>query len=398
MISFEEAYEQVLQNTSDFGTETVDLENSHGQVLAENIVADRDFPPFDRATKDGIALDYSSIENGLNELTIEGIAQAGSPQQTLSDKKHCIEVMTGAMVPKNADTVVMYEHLEIVNGRVKILKPVKKGQNIHRKGTDEPKGSIVLNKGAVITAAEIGVLASVGKSQVLVIKKPKITVISTGNELVDITEKPEPHQIRKSNSHSITAALQLEGIRAIKLHISDEPQAISSRIEEVLSKNDVLLLSGGVSKGKFDYLPEIFEQLGVEKIFHRVEQRPGKPFWFGKHWQSKTTIFAFPGNPASTYANYHIYFLPWLLKSLGLDVPKVHVSLEEPFRNDTGLTRFIRARASLNNGKLSAILVLGNGSGDLTSLTKANGFVLLKPNTENNIGDLVPFFPTKRLV
>ncbi len=398
MISFEAAYQLVMEHTSDFGTAMVSLENANGHVLAERIFADRDFPPFDRATKDGIAINFSAIERGIHELKIGGIAQAGSPQQELGGEDLCMEVMTGAMVPKNADTVIMYEHVQIANDIAKILKVVKKGQNIHYKGADEPQGSTVLEEGTKITAAEIGVLASVGKAQVLVKRKPTVTVISTGNELVGVSDKPEAHQIRKSNSHTLTAALELQGIKAIELHISDRVSAIKTAIESALQESDVLLLSGGVSKGKFDFLPEVFEQLGAEKVFHRVMQRPGKPFWFGKHSQSSTTIFAFPGNPASTFANYHIYFLPWLQQSEGIKVAQNHVILEESFKNNTDLTRFIRAHASLKKGKLSATLVLGNGSGDLTSLTRANGFVLLEPNTNNEVGTPTPFFPTKRLL
>lgn len=396
MISFEDAFEQVMKNTSEFGTETVSLDASVNHVLAEPVFADRDFPPFDRATKDGIAIQFAVIEKGLKALKVEGVAQAGSPRQTLSNHENCIEIMTGAMLPKNADTVIMYEHLRLDEGKAIILKPVKKGQNIHTKGTDEGKGNKVLERGTYITAAEIGVLAAVGKSRVRVKIKPKITVVSTGNELVEVDQTPKPHQIRKSNSHTLAAALKSQGIEANKLHLEDEPSVIKNGIKKALKENDVLLLSGGVSKGKFDFLPKVFDQLGVEKIFHRVKQRPGKPFWFGKHAKTATTLFAFPGNPGSTFASYHLYFLPWLYKSMGMTIARPTVFLEDSFVNETDFTRFIRAFVNLKRGKLNATLVLGNGSGDLTSLTKANGFVLLEPKTKYSEGDLVPFYPTKQ--
>lgn len=398
MISYEEAYRLVLETAMDFGTEQIDLDLSHGRILAEDVMADRDFPPFDRVTKDGIAIAYSAYEKGVRSFKIEVVAAAGSPQQTLQRPENCIEVMTGTMLPQNADTVVMYEHLNIEDGVATIEKDVTRGQNIHKKGSDEAMGSILLKKGHKIEAPEIGVLASVGKSKVAVKEVPTITVVSTGNELVNVDEKPLPHQIRKSNSHSLKAVLKVESIHCNLLHINDEKTEIRKQLSTALKKNDVLLLSGGVSKGKYDYLPKILEELGVEKRFHRVAQRPGKPFWFGTQGNGETTVFAFPGNPASTFANYHVYFLPWLRKSLGLPVEEHLAALDEPFENVTGLTRFIRAKAYLKDGRLKTKLVLGNGSGDLTSLAQSNGFVRFRPNNAYEVGELVPFHPTKRVL
>ncbi|WP_394971967.1 molybdopterin molybdotransferase MoeA [uncultured Croceitalea sp.] len=398
MITYDKAKELVLANIQDFGIQKISLDKAIGHVLAEDVFADRDFPPFNRATKDGVAINYAALEKGIQSFPIQAIAAAGSPQKELKSSDKCIEIMTGAVVPTNTDTVVMYEHLEIEEDLVKLLKPVKKGQNIHIQGSDEAKGTIVLNKGTKIEAAEIGVLASVGKIEVLVKKMPKIVLVSTGDELVDVSETPRLHQIRKSNSHTLKAALLNETIVANAIHIADDKETTKSEILEALKQNDVLLLSGGVSKGKYDYLPKVFEELGVKKIFHRVKQRPGKPFWFGKHKETNTTIFAFPGNPASTFANYHIYFKPWLNLSLGLPESEITVILNERFENNTDLTRFIRAKVKMDSAKLIASLVLGNGSGDLTSLTKANGFVLLEPNKIYEAGAAVPFFSTRTIL
>ncbi|UJH67312.1 molybdopterin molybdotransferase MoeA [Allomuricauda sp. SCSIO 65647] len=398
MISYEEAYRSVLGAAGDFGSEQVSLNAAHGLILAEDIRADRDFPPFDRATKDGIAIAHEAYENGVRSFEIEGIAAAGSPRQILQGRKNCIEVMTGAMLPENTDTVVMYEHINIDKGTAFLERAVSSGQNIHKKGSDEPKNALVLKKGTKIEAAEIGVLASVGKAQVLVKKLPKITVVSTGNELVNVDEKPLPHQIRKSNGYSLDAVLRVEGIKCNLLHINDFEEEIKKELAAALRENNVLLLSGGVSKGKYDYLPKILQELGVDKEFHRVAQRPGKPFWFGAKADGRATVFAFPGNPASTFASYHVYFLPWLRRSLGLPLTEHSVVLGEAFENATGLTRFIRAEAHLKGGRLKATLVMGNGSGDLTSLALSNGFVRFNPETNYNEGDLVPFYPTKRIL
>ena len=236
-----------------------------------------------------------------------------------------------------------------------------------------------------------------GKTEIVVKKLPKICLISTGNELVAVNDIPKPHQIRQSNSHTLKAALLEENILADIIHIIDDKNTIKIALQNAIKQYDVLLLSGGVSKGKYDYLPEVFEEIGVEKVFHKVKQRPGKPFWFGSHKVSETTIFAFPGNPASTFANFHVYFKSWLNKSLGLSTTEINVILNEAFENTTDLTRFIRAKATIDSGRLIVSLIQGNGSGDLTSLSKANGFVLFEPNSINKVGAVVPFIPTRNI-
>lgn len=395
MISFQKAYQTVLDSTRDFGEVVVPLSKVQGRVLTEDIIADRDFPPFDRATKDGIAIAY---EAGRDSFAIKGIAAAGAPQLTLNDDHDCVEIMTGAVVPENADTVVMYEHLTIENNSARLTKAITKGQNIHIKGSDEAKGSIVLDKGSLITPAEIGILASVGKSEIRVKRNPKVTLFSTGDELVPINQKPLPHQIRQSNAHTMRTALLNWGIAAEIIHVDDKKPSIQQALEKALTSSDILLLSGGVSKGKYDYLPEVLEELGVKKLFHRVQQRPGKPFWFGQHSKSSTTVFGFPGNPTSTFANFHVYFMPWLNKCLGRPNDEIQVTLKESLENNTQLTRFIRAKGQVTEGQFQVDLVLGNGSGDLTSLAKANGFVQIEPQQIVQKGDMVRFIPTRRIV
>lgn len=379
MISFDQAYKNVLKHSFDLGDEMVDLLESNGRVLAENILADRDFPPFNRATKDGIAINYGAIEKGIKSFKIEAVVSAGMPQKNLIDIDNCVEIMTGAVVPTNADTVIMYEQLEIKDGYAHLVNDVTHGQDIHPQGSDVVSGTVLLEKNIKISAAEIGVLASVGKSKVLVKKLPKVCVISTGNELVEVDETPLPHQIRKSNTLSLFASLQKENIDAELIHLKDDKVTIKSKLTEVLSNFDVVLLSGGVSKGKFDFIPEVMGSLEVEKVFHRVAQRPGKPFWFGTQEALNTLVFSFPGNPVSTFANYHIYFLPWLYKSLKLPVNKNEVILEESIVVQPPLTRFVQVKTQLKGGMVCAKRIRENGSGDLTSLAKSDGFICLRP-------------------
>lgn len=396
MITFKEAYQKVLKHRLNFGEEEVQLMDSLNRILAEDILADRDFPPFDRATKDGIAIQFSSLLETEHAFIIEGEAAAGVTQQSLINTGNCLEVMTGAVVPQNCDTVVMYEHITIADNKVTINEKVTKGQNIHYKGSDEKAGAVILSKGIKITPAEIGVLASVGKSVVNVKVNPKICTIATGNELVEVDQLPEPHQIRKSNMLTIEAALLNSTITSCSLHLLDDKEVIRTKLEKALVENDVLLLSGGVSKGKLDFIPDVMESLGVEKVFHRVAQRPGKPFWFGVHAKLNTVIFSFPGNPVSTFANYHLYFLPWLHTSWGFQLDNLYIKLSVPMRIMPPLTRFVHVKTEFKEGAVWGTPVVENGSGDLTSLAKADGFICLEPKEKAyEIGEVVRFIKTR---
>jgi molybdopterin molybdotransferase len=396
MITFKEAYENVLTHHINLGKEEVSLTESLGRILAEPISADRDFPPFDRVTKDGIAIRYAALKDGLSKFKIEGVVSAGMPQQELKDMGACLEVMTGSVLPSNADTVIMYEHLTIDNGCATINEEVTKGQNIHYKGSDESKGTILLEEGKKIAPAEIGVMASVGKAKLYVKTLPKVCTISTGNELVDFEITPKPHQIRKSNNVTLQVALSSLGLKPITMHLKDDKSAIEKGLHRALKENDVLLLSGGVSKGKFDFIPEVMDSLGVEKVFHRVAQRPGKPFWFGVHKSLGTVIFSFPGNPVSTFANYHLYFLPWLNTSWNIPVARHIVRLNTSIQISPPLTRFVQVQTNWQEGALYATPVTENGSGDLISLAKSDGFICLEPKEATyKVGDMVPFISTR---
>jgi len=399
MISFSDAYNLVLDHSQNYGTETVSIKKAIGRVLAVDIYADRDFPPFDRATKDGIAINYNAVENGRKAFDIKATVAAGQRTYKFLEEDHCVEIMTGAVIPYEADTVVMYEDITIEHGIANLNKKAQRGQNIHDKGSDKKRGELVINKDTKITAAEIGVLAAVGKSIVEVKKLPRIAVISTGNELVEVEDHPLPHQIRKSNSYTLFAALDEERIEPLLLHLSDDKDMIRQKLSYVIQEMDVLLLSGGVSKGKFDFIPKVLEELGVEKVFHGVLQRPGKPFWFGVYKNTNALIFSFPGNPISTFANYHIYFKHWLQKSLGLPIPKFEVFLADDITIEGNLTRFLGVKTRLTNGLIKAKLVKDNGSGDLTSLSRSDGFIKLNPRDVPYAKDeKVTFISTRTLI
>ncbi|NER11281.1 molybdopterin molybdochelatase [Muriicola jejuensis] len=396
MITYKEALSLVLEQHLEFGTEVVPLTEAYNRVLAEEIHADRDFPPFNRATKDGIALAYEAIENGRLSFEITGVLPAGKPVIPLEEPEGCIEIMTGAVVPYETDTVVMYEHLE-VDGDIATLKKIpEQGQNIHLRGSDHRKGERILPKNIRVLAAEMGVLATVGKNRVHVHKTPRIALISTGNELVEIDQTPLLHQIRRSNTYSLYGALQEEGIKPLHLHLDDDLDLMRQKLAYLIDEMDVLILSGGVSKGKFDYLPQVLEELGVEKIFHRVAQRPGKPFWFGKNRNRATLVFSFPGNPVSTFLNFYLYFIPWYFKNLGLGYEPMFVQLRKKIENPSDLTIFIGANLMIEEGILLGEILNSSGSGDLAHLSEIEGFVQLDPRKASyKKGEIVPFIPVK---
>ena len=350
-----------------------------GRILQEDLVADRDFPPYHRVTMDGIAINYEGYEQGHRQFSIEGVAAAGAAKMTLQSNQGCFEVMTGSILPENTDTVIRYEDLLISNGAAGIEVPlVKKGQNVHYKGEDRLKGSVVVKKGRRLSAAEIGVAATIGKSMIEVSKNPSAIIISTGDELVEIDQQPLPHQIRRSNVHRLQATLSDLGLPTETHHIKDDMEEILQKLSEFIDRFDVLVLSGGVSKGKFDFLPEALNNLGVKKLFHKIKQRPGKPFWFGEA-PNGTLVFALPGNPVSSFLCTHRYVIPWLEQSLGLpasQLPTAILQRDHHFKPD--LTYFLQVRVSYDaEGSILATPVEGHGSGDLANLVDADAFLQL---------------------
>ncbi|MEO1262417.1 MAG: molybdopterin molybdotransferase MoeA [Bacteroidota bacterium] len=393
MISVEQATQIILSHTIGLGEEIISMPESTGRILQEDLIADRDFPPFHRVSMDGIAFQFDHFAAGNRSFKIEGLQAAGVPQMTLDNPINCLEVMTGAVLPNGADTVVRYEDVLIENGMATIqIEQVKEGQNVHKRGTDRAAGEIIVRRGNLISPAEIGVAATIGKPQVKVLKMPKVAIISTGDELVDIEEKPLPHQIRKSNVHNLASAVRQWGVPANLFHLPDEKQAIKEVLSTVLENHEALILSGGVSAGKLDFIPVVLEELKVEKLFHKVAQRPGKPFWFGK--SEAAVVFAFPGNPVSSFMCLNRYFRPWLRASLGLaPFEKKYALLGKDFNFKPALTYFLQVRIEFaDDGRLRAMPIEGKGSGDLANLVDADAFMEL-PNGRDQFseGEVFPF-------
>ena len=393
-IAYEKALSILEEHKGNFPIEFRNLEDCIGAYLAEDLIADRDFPPFDRVTMDGIAIIYDSFKNGQRKFQIEATAAAGTAQMTLQHPQNCIEVMTGAIMPNGVDTVIRYEDLEIENGSIATinLDVLKFKQNVHFKGIDLSAGAIIVNKGQRLSSAEINIAASIGKASLQVRKMPKVVIFSTGDELVPVGQIPKLHQIRRSNIYGIQATLQEWGVQADLQHLGDDKEEMLVTISKILEVYDLLIFTGGVSKGKFDYLPDVLEELEVQKHFHKIQQRPGKPFWFGSNSDGKK-IFALPGNPVSSFVCTYVYIKFWLEKSLGIPQNKLYVTLSSDIHFKPDLVYFLEAKlTSLQNGKLIAKPIKGNGSGDFANLVKTDGFLVLPQNkNEFKKGEVYPF-------
>lgn len=379
MITVEQAEKLILENTLDLGAEIILFEEAAGRVLAENIKADRDLPPFNRVTVDGIAVKFAAIEKGISVFKIKATQAAGAAPIEVNELDECIEIMTGAALPASVDTVIRYEDVHIADS-VAMLQPaeIKTGQNLHKKGADRKQGDVILTPGEIITPAAISLMASVGEYEVRVKRKPRVVIISSGDELVDVAATPSPYQIRRSNSYMVKAMLAQHGLDAATLHIPDEPETIKDILQQCLHNYDVMLLSGGISMGKFDYIPQVLNELKVEQIFHKVLQRPGKPFWFGRQTDG-SIVFAFPGNPVATFMCTQRYFIPWLYASLGATPkPARYAVLAANFRFKPQLQYFLQVKlSSAPDGRLMATPLEGNGSGDFANLADTDAFMEL---------------------
>lgn len=358
------------------------------QRMAAAIRADRAYPPLDRAMMDGIAVSFDAYEMGVREFWIEGIAAAGNPQKRMEEAVGCLEIMTGAPVPIGAELVIPYEHLEIQAGiaKIKVELPRTRGENIHPAGSDCPEGAQVLEAGATLNGPHVGIAASMGIRPGLSMTA-KILLISTGDELVEVEEEPLNFQLRRSNVHALKASLELNGFPNVHLaHLPDDALDIAAHFLSVRDHYDVLIYSGGVSKGKFDHLPSVWAELGVERFFHEVAQRPGKPLWFGADPKSKTTVIGLPGNPVSSLVCLHRYVIP---------NREVFVRLATDFEFKKELTYFLPVKLhSQRDGSLWAEPLKIKNSGEFIALAGSDGFVELPAQQSLfRSGEAFAFYP-----
>jgi molybdopterin molybdotransferase len=374
--------------------ESLPLTQAAGAVLRENIYAERDQPPFDRVAMDGIALAASAAAGNGGRMRVTSSQAAGDPPHTLPDGESCIEIMTGAMLPRGCDAVVPVEQVQRSGDVAEIgRKGVMPWQNVHRRGSDCPQGALLLAAGTRLSAPEVAIAASAGMARVRVSAQPMIVVISTGNELIEPGDLIEPHQVRRSNVYGITASLRQHGFtRVADDHVRDDEAQLMDRLGFHLRTHDVLILSGGVSMGRLDLVPKVLERLGVNMIFHHVAQRPGKPMWFGVA-QSGPAVFALPGNPVSTLVCLSRYVLPALRAAMGQASAQTstqtstqastegpRIALTAPFEVKAPLAFYLPVKLKNDDwGRTSAEPRPTNGSGDFTALAGTDGFVELPP-------------------
>jgi molybdopterin molybdotransferase len=383
VLSPSEADELIAQHLTCLPIESLPLAQCAGAVLRENVYAERDQPPFDRVTMDGIALDSRVVREGTRRLPIQAMQAAGDPPLTLAARDHCIEVMTGTPLPAGCDAVVPVERIRIRDGAAELAEEVSvdPDQNVHRRGSDTRQGNLLLAAGTRLGPPEIAIAAGAGMARIRVSSQPMLAVISTGNELIEPGEPILPHQVRRSNAYAIAAALRLHGFqRVADDHIADDPAELRRRLKFHLETHDVLVLSGGVSMGKLDLVPRMLEELGVRCVFHKVAQRPGKPLWFGIA-ASGAAVLALPGNPVSTAVCVSRYVLPALAASQGQASSRPErMALAAPVTVPSALTLFLPIRIEIDDwGRSWAVPTPTNGSGDFTALAGTDGFVELPP-------------------
>jgi len=412
VVTFEEARHIVEQHARKVGPgeiERVDLLAASGRVLAESIRADRDFPPFPRATRDGYAVRAADLAQVPARLELVGEIRAGDwpePGTCSVGRGQAVSIMTGAPLPAGADAVVMVEYTAAAGESVEIQRGVKSGENFVPRGAEACQGQILVDPGTKLDHAGIALAASVGASTLPVFRKPRVAVLSTGDEVVEIGVVPGPAQIRNSNTYSLAAQIEHAGGEAVRLPIApDRPDRLRSLIEEGLA-SDLLLLTGGVSMGKYDLVEQVLTELKAEFYFTGAKIQPGKPIVFGscgadtpvrvpaaREQPARTRVsaphrkffFGLPGNPVSTMVTFKLFVQPMIAALAGAK-PEPLVFLKarskSEIRTKTGLKRFLPAVLSGELENAEVELAAWRGSGDIAALARANCFLVIPPERE----------------
>ena len=393
MISVDTAIEIITDVVEPLPAKTVPFEGSLWLCLAQDVQSDIDMPPFDRAAMDGYAVIAEDTDRAPVELiVIEDIAAGHMPTKKVL-RGQASKIMTGAAVPEGAEAVVKFEETEDLpsNNRVKILRAIDKGRNISKMGEDMKVGQIVLHKGMHIRPQEIGVLATVGKSRVEAFPAPKVGIISTGTELVDVESTPSAAQIRNSNGYSLAAqARRLKADVELLGTVKDSKEEIYRIMHRGLQK-DILILSGGVSMGEYDLVGDVMKDLNTQIYFEKVALRPGKPVIFGK--KDKTLIFALPGNPVASFVTFELFIYPAIRKMMGFSTlhrTTLKASLETEILVKRKRREYRPAFLRMQNNMWFVSPVEWHGSADLLSTTRANCLLIVREDAEKlAVGQLV---------
>ncbi len=395
ILSFEAARRVVEEHAAGIhrvATETIPLLAAPGRVLAEPISADRDFPPFPRSARDGYAVrsaDLPATRNVIGEVKA-GEALENIPSEVASGQ--AVSIMTGAPVPAGADAVVMVEHTTPEGENVTITKQPAPGENIVPRGAEARQGSLLLDRGTRLTEAAIALAASVGKSRLQVFQRPRVAVLASGDEIVEVDSTPGPTQIRNSNSYSLAAQITRAGGQPIILPIAPDEPLMLRRLVERGFQSDLLLMTGGVSMGRFDLVEQVLTEMRAEFFFTGAQIQPGKPIVFGKCPSGADTparvtepkyFFGLPGNPVSTMVTFELFARPMIEALAGMQPAKLifqYVRLKSEIRVRTGLKRFLPAVLSGEFENTSVELVPWQGSGDLAATARANCYLVIPPD------------------
>ncbi len=371
--------------------ETVDLLRAFGRVLAENLAADRDTPPTARSVRDGFAI---RAADAPGEFEIVGESRAGASFAGTVGPHQAVEIMTGAAVPDGADAVIMVEHVERLDEkRVAFADAVPVNQFINRKGGEAQQGEVVLHAGTRLDYAAIAMLAAFGKNRVAVYEKPTVAIIVTGDEIVAVDQTPKDFQIRNSNAYSLAAQVTRAGGTPKLLPIARDTFDHTAEIIEMGLRCDLVLLSGGVSAGKYDVVEPVLDELGAEFFFTRALIQPGQPVVFGR--VDDRFFFGLPGNPSSTMVTFEIFARAALellsgQRDISLHMPWARLTHE--FRHRAGITRFLPARIAEDGGRITPIA--WQGSGDIPALSRANAYLVALPDQPvYEAGDWIQFLP-----
>ena len=374
MISVKEALTIILLQSRSFGITTVSLNEATGRVLAEDMYADRDYPPFHRAAMDGFALRSEDfLDKEIRTYQIIDSLFAGGTSTLKPAEGQCLRIMTGSATPADYDAIIRIEDCQVEGDQVTFtIASFKKGQNIAKQGEDAKAGELVLPKNTRLLAPEIAALAVIGKAEISVHQLPKIAVISTGDEVIPVGQAVEPHQIRDSNSYALASFLQHYElpIQYRKL-VTDDKGLLRHAIQEVLNF-DIVIFSGGVSMGEADFVPAILSECGVQPLFHKVKLKPGKPLWFGKI-ASGGVVFGLPGNPMSCQVCYKVFIEPFIRNCFGLSEA---LTLQLPLLVDKNKNvKLDQYFPCVIEGKGIRPVVI-NGSGDITSTLRSHGLAV----------------------
>jgi len=402
MISIERGLEIVTSVAAEnarpdwMAPESVPLIRARSRILRETIVSDADSPPFDKAIRDGFAVRFEDVQTIPAALKVIGESRAGAGANAVVGVGQCCEIMTGAPLPAGANAVVMVEHTERPSAEsVRILRAVRLNEGLLRKGAEAKKGDRLLEPGRKLGLADIGLLAGTGKPDVLVSRRPRVAIVATGDELVDVSEAPHAGQIRNSNSFTLYTQTEAAGAEAAVLGIArDNLDDLRAKIGRGL-EHDILLVSGGVSMGKYDLVEDVFAEFGVKVFFDKVAMKPGKPTVFG--FRDRTFVFGLPGNPVSTMVAFRMFVRPVifsLLKVSEPESPTLEATLEAPAKCDPERAALVPATVRFEGGRYKIQTAPWKGSSDLVGLSRANALIVI-PQREGVMqpGESAQFLP-----